>query len=484
MIKISKTGLKLLLMLGIVLLLMCTFNTKVSAITDTERETILNAIPSNMKLNIKEIEYENANDIIIANIETALTDAGISNVNVQCSMCDYLSYDYFYKAFISLSSNGQQIAQKEISLTYSNSEDKSSVDEQYIKNIQLESPKYYEVNLANIAKDGFDVLSVAKKYYQDAVNDNSITILTTAGAGGGSPLSTSTFETIILIFKNDILYDLRNMKDEITIPVITVPSDASNIEEHAINQLNNFFVNNYNDGTKVSKLEKAENTTFDNPDLYTAYYAADNSTDYVIVRKAEVVTSTDETTNIKLDTTTDIVPSGTEIVVEKVTTGTSYIEVATVLENTVTKFELYDISLKNDKVTIQPNGKVKVSIPVPSGYDTSKIAVFYVADDGTKTKYDSIVKDGYVIFETDHFSNYVVAEETENSNTNGSTSDGIPTEIEPTPDDISTGNTNTTNTTHKLDNTPKTGEETNFTLIVTIMISALSAIGLAIIKRI
>lgn len=478
MIKVSKTGLKLLLMLGIVLLLMCIFNTKVNAITDTEKETILNVIPSSMKLNIKEIQYENANDIIIANIETELKEAGISNVNVQCSMCDYLTYDDFYKADIYLSSNGQQIAQKEISLIYSNSKDKNSVDEQYIKNIQLESPKYYEVALSNVAKDGFDTLGMAKKYYQNKVNDNSITILTTAGAGDGSPLSSSTHGTVILIFKNDILYDLRHMGDELTVPVITVPSDVSNIEEYALNQLNNFFENNYNDGTKVTKLEKVGNTTFNNPDIYNAYYTTGDY-DYVIVRKetkTEVVTDTDTATNIKLDTTADIVPSGTKIVVEKVTTGASYNVVVTALGNAVSKFELYDISLKNNNATIQPNGKVKVSIPVPSGYDTSKIIVFYVADNGTKTKYDTTVKDGYVIFETDHFSNYVVAEETtttESSNTSETTSDTTSTE-----------GTNTTNTTHKLDNTPKTGEETNFTSIVTVMISVLSAIGLAITKRV
>ena len=483
----SNTKLKLLLVLLIMLSAICLFNTKVNAVTDTEIEAILNEIPSSMTVAVKEIEYDKANDIILTSVADKLREAGITDIKVSSDgsldgsysgitilggIYDYLDFDSFYKADIVLYRNNQQIAQKEISITYSNSASRNTTDEQYIKNIKLESPKYYEVALSNIHKDGFDVLSMARNYYQNKVNDNSITILTTAGAGGSTELSNATHGTTILIFKDGILYDLRHVGGEFTVPIITVPSNVSNVEDYAINQLNTYLKNNGFDYV-ITKLDKGGDEYCDGPDIYIAYGSySDNSggTDYVIIRQeqAEIVTDTDTTTNIKLDATTDVVPSGTKLIVEEITSGTSYNTVVTALGDSVSKFEMYDISLMSENTVIQPSGKVKISIPVPSGYDTSKIVVYRVADNGTKTEYDTVIENGFIVFETDHFSNYVVAEQT----TSSETSDNKPTE-----------DTNTTNTTGQLDNTPKTGEETNVASVISVLVSTLSALGLAIVKK-
>ena len=262
------------------------------------------------------------------------------------------------------------------------------------------------------------------------------------------------------------------MGGEFTVPIITVPSNVSNVEDYAINQLNTYLKNNGFDYV-ITKLDKGGDEYCDGPDIYIAYGSySDNSggTDYVIIRQeqAEIVTDTDTTTNIKLDATTDVVPSGTKLIVEEITSGTSYNTVVTALGDSVSKFEMYDISLMSENTVIQPSGKVKISIPVPSGYDTSKIVVYRVADNGTKTEYDTVIENGFIVFETDHFSNYVVAEQT----TSSETSDNKPTE-----------DTNTTNTTGQLDNTPKTGEETNVASFISVLVSTLSALGLAIVKK-
>ena len=140
---------------------------------------------------------------------------------------------------------------------------------------------------------------------------------------------------------------------------------------------------------------------------------------------------------------------------------------------------MYDINLINNNAKIQPNGKVKVSIPVPDGYDTSKIVVYRVDDDGTKTKYDMTIKDGFIIFETNHFSNYIVAEQsTANENTK---------KDDTTNADENTTTTDTksesTKTERKLDDTPKTGKETNVTSVISSIITIISTIGLAIVKK-
>lgn len=199
------------------------------------------------------------------------------------------------------------------------------------------------------------------------------------------------------------------------------------------------------------------------------FYSLSFNGDLIEETKPTEVTNTDTTTKIKLDTTTEVVPAGTTLVAEKVTSGTSYNTVVKAVEKDVSKFEMYDISLMNNNAKIQPNGKVKVSIPVPSGFEASKIVVYRVADDGTKTKLDANVKDGYVVFETDHFSNYVVAEKatsTENTNT-----------------DTTETKTENKNTDRELDNTPKTGEETNVISVVATIVSVISALGLAVIKK-
>ena len=77
------------------------------------------------------------------------------------------------------------------------------------------------------------------------------------------------------------------------------------------------------------------------------------------------------------------------------------------------KVTMFDINVTVDGENVQPNGTVLVQIPLPKGYNQNKCVVYYVADDGTmeelKTYHN---KDGYVYFETDHFSYYAILEET------------------------------------------------------------------------
>ena len=436
----ANTKMKILIMLALSLLTVCLLSTRVRATTDEEKKAILNVIPDSIKLDIKEIEYAKANEIIKSNIEKKLKDAGFNNLTIDVFICDYMNVDDFYKANISVYYNKEELAKKDISLSYSNSNNKSSVDEQYIKNIKLESPQYYEVDISDINKDNTGVLGMAKKYYQNKIKDNTITVITTSGASSGDTLSVYTHGTNVLLFKDDILYDIKSMGDEFTVCSITVPNNVSDNEEYAIKQLNNLF-GSYGQNEKITKLEK--DNTFNNPNMYKAYYTDGSFSDsaYVIIKKAEKIDDTkliekiDTITKIKLDTTTAVIPENTKLVAEEVKSGDNYNTVVKVIEKEVSKFVLYDINLMHDNAKIQPNGKVKISIPVPEGYNTSKIVVYRIAEDGTKTKYDTTINDGYITFETDHFSNYVVAEETERSTVN-----------------------ETISNENKLDNEPKTGE--------------------------
>ena len=70
--------------------------------------------------------------------------------------------------------------------------------------------------------------------------------------------------------------------------------------------------------------------------------------------------------------------------------------------------ELYNISfVKNDKL-VQPNGKVKVYIPIPEGMNGNTCKVYRQESNGSWTALNARIEDNYLVFETDHFSLYAV----------------------------------------------------------------------------
>ena len=88
----------------------------------------------------------------------------------------------------------------------------------------------------------------------------------------------------------------------------------------------------------------------------------------------------------------------------------------TISNNVTTDFEIvkaFDINLKNkDGVHVQPNGTVKVKLP----NDWSKngvYKVYRVNDDGTLTDMNAYRQGSHMVFETDHFSIYVIVNESE-----------------------------------------------------------------------
>ncbi len=136
----------------------------------------------------------------------------------------------------------------------------------------------------------------------------------------------------------------------------------------------------------------------------------------------------DEETGVILSSDDDILPENTSLNVNTVTSGEIYNQANTLLGDTTSKMYVYDISLESDGVEIQPNGKVKVSIPVPNDINTSKLVIYRITENGEKLEYKATVETidnkKYATFETDHFSTYVLAEKVNTqSNTTPPTED-------------------------------------------------------------
>ena len=101
---------------------------------------------------------------------------------------------------------------------------------------------------------------------------------------------------------------------------------------------------------------------------------------------------------------------GTELKVEEKFGGKSFQLIGTAYGKTNTA--IYDISTYKDGVKVQPNGEITVRVPLPKGFSANKVFVCYVdSTNGKVTKIPCEVKNGYVIFKTDHFSEYAIIEQ-------------------------------------------------------------------------
>lgn len=100
---------------------------------------------------------------------------------------------------------------------------------------------------------------------------------------------------------------------------------------------------------------------------------------------------------------------GTEIKVEQQFDGSSFQLVNKNFGETKTK--IYDITTYKNGKKVQPKGEITVMIPLPDGFNPQNVFVTYVnSDNGYVTKIPCEVKDGYVVFKTNHFSQYAIVE--------------------------------------------------------------------------
>lgn len=147
------------------------------------------------------------------------------------------------------------------------------------------------------------------------------------------------------------------------------------------------------------------------------------------------VETTDSTTGISIKVGDGVLLTGTTLSTNIITSGANFELAQTALKDVASKSTLFDISLLASNVKVQPlNGNtVEVSIPIPAGYDTKKIELYRINDDGSKTLISGNIVDGKFVFSTDHFSLYAIVEKV---TTNG---EGMSTESTSI---IKTGDTN------------------------------------------
>lgn len=104
------------------------------------------------------------------------------------------------------------------------------------------------------------------------------------------------------------------------------------------------------------------------------------------------------------------IPLDTLISIDTLTSGEEYERIIKALdpESSVT-FDITLHSARADKyVTKLENGKFQVKLPVPAEFEGKELKVWYVDANGNTTEHACTVQNGFVIFETDHFSAYTI----------------------------------------------------------------------------
>ena len=120
-------------------------------------------------------------------------------------------------------------------------------------------------------------------------------------------------------------------------------------------------------------------------------------------------TVVDKKTGVEMNFNSADYDGEVEIIVKEVFDGKAFDVVDTSVISSQ-KF-IYDITMTVDGSETQPEGKVTIRIPLPEGYDSAKTFVYHVdSSTGKIEKMQAEYVDGYLVFETTHFSYYAVVE--------------------------------------------------------------------------
>ena len=162
---------------------------------------------------------------------------------------------------------------------------------------------------------------------------------------------------------------------------VTIPGNVTSIGDYAFSNCNSLVANVYKNSTGL-------------------IYCKNNKIDY------RIVGSYDKKHYIQIENgTCTNIDENTELKVSQLKEGNDY----DVVSKSFGNFELYDLSFYKDDQKVTIDGTAIVRIPLKEGMDGSKCKVYY-NDNGTFTDMGAVYKDGYMEFETNHFSQYVVAE--------------------------------------------------------------------------
>ena len=95
----------------------------------------------------------------------------------------------------------------------------------------------------------------------------------------------------------------------------------------------------------------------------------------------------------------------------RISSGSQYDMTVNALSDADTnQFVLYDVKLRSGNTYVQPTSSVTLSIPIPAGYDSNKLVMYRINEDGTKGELTGRTNGSYFETSVDHFSLFALAE--------------------------------------------------------------------------
>jgi hypothetical protein len=173
------------------------------------------------------------------------------------------------------------------------------------------------------------------------------------------------------------------------------------------------------DGPLTARLQFRWSTAQSTSDSgLTADTSVASGTSSLDTVNAPAASLSDSATGIKLTAQAGVIPTDAELSVKAITSGADFTKAEAAVKEVLgteetPKFKLYDISLIQSKVAIQPDGTVTISVPIPSDYDKAKVVFYRINDDGTATLIKGKVSGSNYEVGLSHLSLYALVEGTE-----------------------------------------------------------------------
>lgn len=368
-------------------------------------------IPDTINVDAQEIETDKASkqiyDLVVEELKNQQIEVENVNNSTEIDESKYTVYVSVNrnKADVRISLGYNTIVNKDVSVKYSNSNLYSNEDKKYIedtlKNLgfvlgeygySISSEGYYNVNNNTIVNKDDEILENIEK---------SGIVLKAVGGGGGLQCNGTEYD----VYRNGIYY-MTVVVESIYHFELTVPNsiDENKYVEYACDKLSEYLIKNFEEERTVTLKQVKDN-------VYSVLVNGQSYDDMqLILKKEAAISREDKTTGVKLETTTNTVSEDTVISVTNVESEEILNRVKVCLKDISDKYITYDIDLLENGVKVQPNGKVKISIPIPDGFDKEKLEIYRITDSGEKISYQVTIEGNLATFETDHFSVYVLAE--------------------------------------------------------------------------
>ena len=98
-----------------------------------------------------------------------------------------------------------------------------------------------------------------------------------------------------------------------------------------------------------------------------------------------------------------VLPADSELFVEDLSSGAAVDALKNSLAGTQERFKAYAVDVQSGGATVTPNGVATISAPVPAQLNPDTLRVVEVSNDGVIRNVDCTVKNGVVVWQSDHF---------------------------------------------------------------------------------